>query len=356
MRRLALRALRPPAAGGPAIALAWLLDRSLRRRRRELAIYRELHGRLDGVERALSEAPAPASSDAKEPGGACSVEPAVALPRPAPPRSARRIIYRTVTLKNGARYDVAIDPRRMDPITWATASGAPWFLDDYYVLLDRMRPGDAVLDLGGHVGTFALAAAALDCKVACVEAAPENVALLHASVVRNGFDDLWIAWGAVTDREGTVAFLPHGPWGTVANPTVLRSPEAINAREVVPVRVPALTGAGILRWLGWDRVDFIKLDVEGSEIAALNSMAALLVRPDAPTLLYESNPQTLAFFGETPERLSAILRGFGYESYLMTPSGLTRVRPDDLPGGYAVNCLAVKGSPASCRAAAAAAP
>jgi FkbM family methyltransferase len=250
-----------------------------------------------------------------------------------------------VTLKNGIYFDMAIDIQRLgvDTIIRGIFDGQTWFMDDFYVLLDRMRPGDAVLDLGGHVGTFALAAAALGCRVTCVEAAPANVALLNASVARNGFTNMRVVWGAISDREGTLKFLPHGPWGTVANPSVLRSPDMIQASELAPITVPALTVDGLLHRLGWERVDFVKLDVEGSEVAALHSMTELLNRPDAPTLLYESNTHALRFFGKTASQLADLLSDFGYTSYFVKSGSLVPVRPDDLESEHTVNCLAVKG-------------
>ncbi len=56
---------------------------------------------------------------------------------------------------------------------------------------------------------------------------------------------------------------------------------------------------GLLGRLGWDRVDAVKLDVEGAELAAIRGMAGLLSGPNAPIVLYESNTHTLQFFGDT---------------------------------------------------------
>ncbi len=126
----------------------WLL----RRHDGTVQVYADLHSRLARVDRALNDL-------AWGPG--CLI---LVLCRKALPEDA--LVFRTVTLRNGITFEVALDPRWMDPITDAIVTGESWFLDDYYVLLDALRPGDTVLDLGGHVGTFALAAAALGCRVA----------------------------------------------------------------------------------------------------------------------------------------------------------------------------------------------
>lgn len=299
-----------------AVAQSWLLHRLLGDHQHALASYAELQQRLDRVEQVLR----------------------VHVDGAASPW----VTYRPVLLRNGTRFKVAVDLGRMDPITLSVISRPHWFLDDYYVLLDRTRPGDRVLDLGGHVGTFALAAAALGCQVACVEAAPANVALLNASVALNGFDHIRVVWGAVTDQEGTVTFFPHGPWGTIANPTARQSPEAIYATAVAPADVPAVRVDRLLERLGWDRVEFIKMDIEGSEPAALRSMPNLIARPDGPALLYESNDRALRFFGETPQQLAATLGDVGYRSYIVESGRLRPVRPEDFQPERVFNCLAVK--------------
>ena len=52
------------------------------------------------------------------------------------------------------------------------------------LLARLLRPGDRLLDLGAQIGLVSLAAAALGCEVAAVEACPKNAALLRASARR----------------------------------------------------------------------------------------------------------------------------------------------------------------------------
>jgi FkbM family methyltransferase len=309
------------------LVLGWLVYLLIRQHGELLLAHDTLQDGLAEVERVLE-----GKAD-----GPTKPGPAALAGRPA------GITYRTVALKDGIRFDVAIDPRLSDPISRGIFGGDFWFLHDFYVLLDLMKPGDTVLDLGGHVGTFSLAAAALGCRVACIEAAPENAALLLASVARNGFDHMHVIQAVATDHEGTLPFLPNGPWGTVSNTAVARSPALIYGTELAPVTVRALTIDGLLGELRWDRVDFIKVDVEGSEVAAIRGMSQLLARPGSPLLLYESNGHALHFFGETPVRLHSGLQKLGYTSYQLEPGRLVRIHPVELQPECVVNCFAVKG-------------
>jgi FkbM family methyltransferase len=322
-----------------------LIHRLFKELDRTLASYDKLRDRLARLERALDE-----FANAADLGPLASIKPIrsgrlAPLPLTSSVPSSDEIVYHTVKLSTGTRYEIAIDARWTDPITSGIVHGDAWFLDDFYVLLDLVQPGDMVLDLGGHIGTFALAAAALGCRVVCVEAAPGNVALLNAAVARNGFDRMRVVWGAVTERDGTLTFLPHGPWGTIMNPSVTRSPDMIRATELAPVEVPALTGDQLMQGLDCGRIDFVKMDIEGSEVSALQSMPGVLADYVGPTILYESNAHALSFFGETPRRLAATLRGFGYTSYLVKPGQLVPILSGDFQPECVTNCLAVKGSP-----------
>jgi hypothetical protein len=115
------------------------------------------------------------------------------------------------------------------------------------------------------------------------------------------------------------------------------------------VAVPAVTVDEILADQGWDQVDFIKIDIEGSEIAALKGMKGLLNRPDAPPIFVESNGHTLNFFDHTPAHLKSALEGFGYRNYLVEPDSLVPVQVKDLQPFTCVDLLAVQRTPAGFR-------
>ncbi|MBN1135178.1 MAG: FkbM family methyltransferase, partial [Anaerolineae bacterium] len=103
---------------------------------------------------------------------------------------------------------------------------------------------------------------------------------------------------------------------------------------------------GLLAELGEERVDLIKMDVEGSEVAAIRGMSRLLSRADAPLLVYESNGHTLSWFDETPSHLLAVLEEFGYRNYLVKPGRLVPFRAGDLQADMVADYLAAKHLPA----------
>jgi FkbM family methyltransferase len=245
-----------------------------------------------------------------------------------------QVLYHALKLRH-VQFDVAIGIEHWDPIGESIADHTFSFSPVFRLAFKLLRPGCSVIDLGAHIGTFSLAAAALGCQVVAVEASPYNVDLLKASVTRNKFNNVRIVPAAVCDHSGVLTFVPGGPFGFVSNP-IMSSPG---------IEVPAVTVDVLLAEFGWDRVDLIKMDVEGSEIAAIRGMSCLLARADAPPIVYESNGHTLRFFGETPNRLIAALEKFGYTNYLVEPGRLVPIHSSDLQPECTVDCLAVKQMP-----------
>jgi FkbM family methyltransferase len=231
----------------------------------------------------------------------------------------------------GESLDIVVPPSG-DLIGDHVQSSGGYFPPSFELALGMLEPGAIVLDLGAHLGTFSLAAAARGFRVVAVEASPRNAEFLRASARANGFDDLLVVGVAVSDAPGTVRFRPEGAWGQI---TEGWSPGV--------VEVPAQTVSAVLREHDIPRVDFVKLDVEGSEIAAVKGMGDLLVGPDAPPVVYESNAHTLRMFDATPEDVVAAFAQLGFGNHLIGEGDLMPVGPDSFQPDTCVDYLAVKG-------------
>ena len=62
-----------------------------------------------------------------------------------------------------------------------------------------------------------------------------------------------------------------------------------------------------------DRVDAIKIDVEGAEPLVMRGMHGLLSRPDKPLMLVEHNHSALSAAGFSAEGLFAQIMAYGYQ-------------------------------------------
>jgi FkbM family methyltransferase len=233
----------------------------------------------------------------------------------------------------GRSLDLAL-PDTFDAVAHKVRTEGTYFPPHYEIALAITPPDGVVLDVGAHIGTFSLAAAATGRRVIAVEASPRNIDLLEHSARANHLDP-WISLVpvAVANRSGTVRFRQEGAWGRIASS---------GGHDIV--EVPVRTGAEILTELCVPRVDLVKMDIEGSEIAAVEGMAVLFSTAAAPVLVYESNGHTLRMFDATPEDLVGAIAALGYESYLVGDRELTPVTVESFQPETTVDYLAVKGA------------
>lgn len=242
---------------------------------------------------------------------------------------------------NGKPVEFAVDLRAfdsslVDSVSQQLANGELPNQALIQLMLDLAPPEGTLLDLGAHVGTFSLVAASAGRRVVSIEASPLNAELLRASAARNGFSRMHVVEAAVGDCVRTVEFVVAGPGGHIAN-SDWRGPAT--AVRMAPVE-------RLLAEVNCERIDFIKMDVEGSEVAALRGMRRLLSGPDAPPMVFESNAFALDFFGESPATLKQALEDLGYRSYLVGEGWLIPVSAADFQAGTVLDYLAAKSLPA----------
>ena len=70
-----------------------------------------------------------------------------------------------------------------------------------------------------------------------------------------------------------------------------------------------------------DRLDFIKIDIEGGELDAFKGAERLLTR-FMPCLFVEIQSHSTELFGYKPEEIFSFLYSFGYESFVINKGGL----------------------------------
>jgi FkbM family methyltransferase len=130
-----------------------------------------------------------------------------------------------------------------------------------------VRPGDVVLDCGANIGVFVRAALDAGAKtVVAIEPAPENIECLR----RNFKSDI---------ESGRVIVYPKGVWdkddfltlhvddhNSAADSFVINPKGSHESGE----KLPLTTIDKLVAELNLPSVDFIKMDIEGAEVKALN--------------------------------------------------------------------------------------
>lgn len=194
----------------------------------------------------------------------------------------------------------------------------------------QLRPGDTVLDVGAHVGYYALHAAYAvgpTGQVHAFEPVPANAARLRANVELNEFANVVVnevAVSAASSREwlGIVDIRGESGWSSL----LVAGRE--NSRDV---EVETVTLDGYARDAEMIDAALIKIDVQGKEMDVLLGGRELLSGA-GPDVLCEADPYWLGEAGRTPEELIAFMRDLGYRAWGVPARGHpVPISRDELP-------------------------
>jgi len=169
-----------------------------------------------------------------------------------------------------------------------------------------LRTGMTVLDIGANQGVFALYCAdkvGPTGRVIAFEPDPEMFSALEGNVKASGKKWVQIHNLAVGAEEGELN-LQVSRVNRGDNRLVRKSQPGA---ETTPVRVVTLDGL----FLG-QKVDLIKMDVQGWEGAVLRGMAGLLASPNHSCILLEIWPEALQRAGSSHGEVIEILQRHGY--------------------------------------------
>lgn len=171
---------------------------------------------------------------------------------------------------------------------------------------ETVKPGMVVVDIGAHVGYYTLLAAnkaGPTGKVFAFEPEQGNHAILLKNIGMNGYDNVVATRMAVSDRTGN----------TTLYITALDSGRHSVYHHGLPERgsatVETTTLDAFLESEEWPRIDLIKIDVEGAEVAVLDGMSQLMGESPDLKMIVEFNPALLQDGGVVPsvflERLAS---------------------------------------------------
>lgn len=173
------------------------------------------------------------------------------------------------------------------------------------------KPGDTVLDVGANIGVHTLEAARIvgpAGKVIAIEAAPTHVEAIKENVALNGFGNVDVIEMAASDRQGMATLrLP-----TLSNLGMYRlGGEGTAAFNVALGRLDDVVD---------QRIDFLKMDIEGSEYRALLG-AARLISTHKPAILIELNDSALSDCGSSSAEVKEMLSALGYKGQIISRNG-----------------------------------
>jgi FkbM family methyltransferase len=127
-----------------------------------------------------------------------------------------------------------------------------------------------IIDIGAYIGDTVLLFIRGGAKEVCaVEPSPANVELLKINIEQNHFSDkVHLFPVAISDQDGTMRFTideenPDTHHLSALSESII--PLQGSWRNIRTVEVTAWTFERLLRELGWETIDFVKVDCEGGE-------------------------------------------------------------------------------------------
>lgn len=210
-----------------------------------------------------------------------------------------------------------------------------YFLGHYepieaFLLTSLLQPGMTVIDGGANVGAHTLIAATAVGPAGAVhsfEPVPRTADRLEAQVADNGLDNVKVTRAALWYEADVVTLALPPDQEDNAGAFSLRGGDPASA-----VRAPALCLDDYVQEHAVERVDFIKLDLEGAELPALQGMLGVLERT-RPLLLIEICRLTCDRFDYEPQAIWELLTGqLGYRGWAVGESSATSHEIDGLQG------------------------
>jgi FkbM family methyltransferase len=165
----------------------------------------------------------------------------------------------------------------------------------YFVLPGfSIEPDDCVVDFGAHIGAFTTLAAVCAKRVVSVEAQAGLVPVIESNLRQNKcLEKVNLEWGLIGARTG-----------------LFSDPARRQAASHFVKEPPSITVSELFARHRLERVDFLKIDIEGSEYALFDGDTDWLkiVRRIAMEVHFD--------FGD-PDRLTEQLKQAGFEVWLM---------------------------------------
>ena len=176
-----------------------------------------------------------------------------------------------------------------------------------------IRPGDFVIDGGANIGFFTMTMADLvgrDGRVMAFEPGQNNLWKLQENVRINRKLNVEIVgqplWSEVTDVE--LHMCDHGGRNALAKNDLSRG---VHKTKSTTIDAECYDRAARL----------IKLDIEGSEEAALRGAERQLECFACPFIIAEMNEEALHLLGSSQSKLREFMQEWGYQAFLLRPDG-----------------------------------
>jgi FkbM family methyltransferase len=230
-----------------------------------------------------------------------------------------------IETRGGLRWAMDAGDYTQQDLFWSGAKDA----GEIREALHSMPKGAVMFDLGANFGYYSITIASAlqgDCRIYAFEPNPSTMDRFKRNVALNGTRGLHLLDAGLSDAPGHALVVE----------TQAHSGAAY-LRQTSLSGVPMTTLDLFCEQNEIDRLDLVKMDIEGAELRALHGGIATFKR-FRPALLIELNPETSEREGYSVRDVVVFLEDLGYQVH--TVRGHTRITRDRLPqSGYFTNAI-----------------
>lgn len=194
----------------------------------------------------------------------------------------------------------------------------PYQTCEQYLEFAQLREGQTVFDLGSYSGLTTIAfskAVNSTGRVIAVEPDPTNYGACRQNLDLNRrlnrLDNVSLLPLAIAGKRGMLTFSSEASMGSSAV-------SVVGGYRGAVIEIPCVSLADLVEQSGVERVDFIKMDIEGSEFDAIRNAEAFF-RDHRPRLIVESHVVNGKL---NADDLINLMNGYGYQCKVIEQWGV----------------------------------
>jgi FkbM family methyltransferase len=209
----------------------------------------------------------------------------------------------------------------LDPVSYlgrTILAKNPYEPETVAILHEHLKSGDVFFDIGANEGVMSACAAALVGPTGCVVAVEPQSRLLDVleiNLALNSTGTYHIVHGAVSDRDGDRVSISLQPEGNTGGSSIVHKGKFSGTEQISTYTVDTLAKS-----FGIDRIDLVKVDVEGYEPEVARALHRMLDERRIGKLLVEYHPPILQERGITSDSVDQGIIERGYQAILGSPA------------------------------------
>jgi FkbM family methyltransferase len=189
--------------------------------------------------------------------------------------------------------------------------------EEAMMVRNNIKKDEIVVDLGAHIGYYSLMMAKLvgkNGKVFAFEPEPRNLELLYKNIEVNLYKNVKVIPKAVSDIDGECSlFVGQESFGA----NKIFKPKKTDTQKFEEIKTKTIRLDDYFEELGFlKKISFIKMDIEGSEVRALQGMKNILEFNENLKIFTEINRDALEDSNSNFRDMLEFLKNYDFKFYI----------------------------------------